>query len=209
MQAHATPLLPPIEEDTFLWEEDTPDVRQMPVRLKQAETYALRLCFDVGLQSAFALEDPNERFLKVFGHISLDEHPPMRPAGRQLGSAELSNYLYEVSVEDGNLGFEVNPPNVPALSRIVLVEGRPELVMAKVLLACERARQFQVQELPPLRLLEPAQAMAGNRFFRLTYNEARGLSHDVALLLAWMRLEDGADMLEIMSWPVEKGADPS
>jgi len=195
------------DEDAFLWADTVPaDAKQTPVgRLSEAEKLAVRLCFDVMLQSAFALEDPNERFWKSYGHLSKTEQPARGPTGREVSSDELANHLYELKTHGGVVGLEVNPPDAPALARVVLIAERVTVAMDKILLAFERAALFTVHELPPLKMTHPTEAeTGGNRFFRLVTDAGRKISHDVTCLLAWIDLEDGAKMLEITAWPVEK-----
>lgn len=190
----------PADEDGFLWDEP----EENRVTLSEAEKLAVRLSFDVALQSAIALEDPNERLFLRFGDLNLFEQPPKLPSAREVSSDELSNHRYEIEVEGGILGFEVNPPDVPALTRVALIGGRPEAVMSKLLLAFDRTNGFQAFELPPLRMVEPDNLDgAGNRFFRLQSAVDRNRHHDVACLLAWLTLENGSKLLEITAWPVE------
>lgn len=196
-----------MDEDAFLWDEAVPVNRRKvrPIPLSEAEKLAIRLAIDVTLQSAFALEDPNERYNQLFGHLHQVTNPPRAPEGREVASQDISNHLYEVTLEDGVVGFEVNPPDAPALARTVLIGGRVDLVLEKVFLAFERAILFEAHELSPLRMTHTEEAeTGGNRFFRLVSDPARNIAHDVACLLAWIRLESGAQMLEITAWPVEK-----
>ena len=206
----------PADEDAFLWDENVPSAPVGTAEptgiaagasgpLSDAEKRAVRLCVDVMLQSAFALEDPNERYNKLFGHLQKTPLPSKQPVGREISSDDFTNNLYEEKLPGGVVGFEVNPPDVPALSRTVLIGGRVPVVISKLLLVFGRSALFQAAELPALTMTDPADpARGGNRFFRLVSDPARKMAHDVACLMAWMKLEDGTDMVEISAWPIEK-----
>jgi len=179
----------PADEDAFLWEEDVsseppgdPAEASGPAAspseaLSEAEKRAVRLCVDVMLQSAFALEDPNERYNKLFGHLQKSHLPSKQPVGREVTSDDFANNLYEEPLPGGVVGLEVNPPDVPALSRTVLIGGRVPVVISKLLLVFGRSALFQAVELPALEMTDPADpAKAGNRFFRLVTDPARKMA---------------------------------
>lgn len=206
----------PADEDAFLWEESValtpssssdgePLGTDAPAPLSEAEKRTLKLCVDVMLQSAFALEDPNERYNKLFGHLQKAPLPSKQPVGREISSDDLANNLYEEKLAGGVVGLEVNPPDAPALSRTVLIGGRVPIMMSKLLLIFDRAALFSAVELSPFRMTDPTNPETdGNRFFRLVSDPSRKMAHDVACLIAWMQLEDGANMLEVSAWPIEK-----
>lgn len=196
----------PFEEDSFLWEKTAVEpLLAGETRLTNAEKTALRVFVDVVLQSCFALEDPCERFAKHVADGDLDQLLAKAPRERVIDSDDLPNHLFDIKVADGVVGFESNPPKSPALARVVLYDGRWSLIVAKVLLIFERSTFFKAYELSPLQMTDGIDpALTGNRYFRLVPDAGRKMAHDVACLIAWVKLEDGVDMLEMTAWPVEK-----
>lgn len=175
----------------------------MTTQLSDVERLAARMFHNVSVQSAFAKEDPNVRFVAEFQH----EEGAGMVGARQIEDVENKTYTTEVS--DGRLAFEANPKGSPALSRVLMWGGRREAVIEAIKAALSQSEHFKLEEMAPL----PANAGvevpedAGNRLMRLVISEKLNAQHDVAALFAWGASSDKAISLELMAWPIAKTAE--
>lgn len=176
----------------------------MTEQLSGVEKLAARMFYNVSVQSAFALEDPNIRFIAEFQH---------KDGIGQKGAAsidDVAHQVYQTEADGGRAALEVKPPNSPALSRVLMWGGDPEKVIAAVIAGCEAAETFSVEELPALSPAAGREAVPGlhNRLIRLSIDPGLNAAHDVAALFAWGASsdKDGAT-LELMAWPINRNAD--
>lgn len=171
--------------------------------LSHLERLAARLFYNVSVQSAFAREDPNVRFIAEF---------QQKDGVGTKGAATLDaveHKVYESEAEGGRAALEVNPPNSPALSRVFMWGGRAETVTEAVIEGCGRSEHFRIEELAPLTPADGAAPREGarNRFVRLVINDSLNAVHDVAVLFAWGAASDKDLTLEMMAWPIHKTAE--
>lgn len=176
----------------------------MSAQLSHVEQLTARMFYNVSVQSAFALEDPNVRFVVEFQQKD--------QAGLQGASkmADVKHQVYQTEVTDGRAAFEVRPENSPALSRVLMWGGDAKKVVDAVVDGCKQAENFSVNELgalPPAagREIPPG---ASNRFLHLVIDPKFNSAHDVAALFAWNTLSDTEQpTLELMAWPIMKNAE--
>lgn len=173
----------------------------MPAQtLSETEALAARMFFDVALQSAFALEDPNARFAIVF-----QEKSAMGPRVETL--AEAPARTYEAEAGGAYLAFQVRPPNSRALSR-VLVQGGVRMTLIRFLeKAMEDADYFTLNFMgsaEPLKDLSEHPTDIGNLIYRLAINPDLKTVHDVAVMFAWGLSSDKGSMMELSAWPIDK-----
>ena len=171
--------------------------------LSLIERTAARMFFNVSVQSAFALEDPNSRFGLEFNNEEA------REAGDAKSMDAVNHKIYEASIEDGIVAFEANPPNNPALSRVIVKGGRAVSIIDSVLNGFKTAEFFAPVEQKPLELNEdaPAGASLGNRMVRLVISDKVVADHDVAALFSWSTGSDKRIVLEMMAWPINKSTE--
>jgi hypothetical protein len=159
--------------------------------------------YNVSVQAAFAMEDPNVRFVAEF----------QEKAGLGIKGAakidDVESKTYEADVEGGKVALHTNPPNSPALSRVVMYGGRADAVIDALRRAFAQAENFRPVDMPPL---PPAEGItppegAGNQFMRLVINDDLQAQHDVAALFAWGASSDKSINLEIMAWPMMKAVE--
>ena len=168
--------------------------------LSVLERTAARMFFNVSVQSAFALEDPNDRFGLEF------KNDEAREAGQAKTMNAVSHKIYEAEIGAGSVAFETNPPNTPALSRVLVRGGRAVSIIDSVLNGFKSAEFFSPLEQQPLELAKdaPKNASLGNRMIRLILSDRVAADHDVAALFSWSVGSDKKINLEMMAWPISK-----
>lgn len=171
--------------------------------LSPIENTAARMFFNVSIQSAFALEDPNSRFGAEFANDQA------REAGNAKTMETVAHKIYEANMEGGSVAFETNPPNTPGLSRVLSKGGRAVAIIDAVLTGMKSAEFFSPVEQKPLELAEdaPVDASLGNRMVRLVISDRVEANHDVAALFSWSAGSDKIMVLEMMAWPIDKSAE--
>lgn len=171
--------------------------------LSEVEAVAARMFFDVSLQAAFGLEDPNARFAEVFAHKEA-----MGPHVATL--AEVPARTYESLVDNTHLVFQVRPENSIVLSR-VLVQGGPRASLIRFLeQAMKDADYFTLEPMgsaEPLKDLSEHSTDIGNFTYRLVIDADLKRSHDVAVMFAWGLSSDKGTVMELSAWPIDKVSD--
>jgi len=171
--------------------------------LSDVEALAARMFYDVAMQAAFALEDPNSRFAHVFAHKDA-----MGPRVATL--ADVPSRSYDTEVDGTFVLFQVRPTNSQALSR-VLVQGGVRMTLIKFLEeAMAEAEYFELKYLgsaEPLKNLTNHPTDIGNFIYRLTINADINAVHDVAVMFAWGLSSDKGTMMELSAWPIDKDAE--
>lgn len=167
------------------------------------ERTAARMFFNVSVQSAFALEDPNKRFGIEFKNAEATE------AGNARTIASVAHKIYEATIDDGTVAFETNPPNTPGLSRVLVRGGGAVTIIDTVLRGFKAAEFFSPIEQKPLEFSDEAsvEAHMGNRIVRLVISDEVAAEHDVAALFSWSSGSDKKIALEMMAWPINKNAE--
>lgn len=175
----------------------------MSDQLTELEKLAAQMFFNVSVQSAFAREDPNVRFI-----VEFKRKDEIGYKGA-LQIADVENRTYKIDVGEGRAVFEANPPESIALSRVLLWGGRAPAVIDAVLAGCRKSAYFKLEELPPRAVAEGVEAPegAGNRFIRLVTNDDLEATHDVACMFAWGFSSDKGFTLELTAWPITKNAE--
>ncbi|MEL7129030.1 MAG: hypothetical protein AAGK23_05745 [Pseudomonadota bacterium] len=172
--------------------------------LTEAERVAARMFFDVTMQSAFALEDPNSRFAVVF-----ENKEAMGPKVATL--ADVPRRTYDAVVDGTELLFDVRPEDSVALSRVLIQSDyRREKLMEFLVEAMDKADYFQLHDLgQAIRNMDPEDLPpnVGNRTFRLEINADLNTKHDVAVMFVWGLPSDRGTMMEFSAWPIDKVVD--
>ncbi len=173
--------------------------------LTPIETAAAHFFYGVSVQSAFALEDPNDRFAKTFNN------PDAAKAGGATSPAEIQNRVYKANVTGGEVLLETGPKNVPAMSQVLMRGGRRDALIDALMAEFDQAEHFsEVRVLDPLPMTpEQEAAGAGNKNLVLVIHPDRGADHDVAVLCAWGPGAGGGTTLELSAWPIDKETDPA
>lgn len=198
-----------LDEDAFLWDEETPSEQVGQLGLSEAEQVALHLFEFVSLPSALNLEDPNERFVQYLGNEEKLAALQQSRMGRIVSSDDLANHMYELTPDGGRVGFETNPKNIPALARLAVEHGRRHFLLPGLLKILRSLENVSVKPLQPLEMTEPLDpSQMGNYYFRLVTDPAAVYMHDVACLLTWMEPEHISNLVELLAWPIEK-AEPA
>lgn len=171
--------------------------------LTPIERTGARMFFNVSVQSAFALEDPNMRFGMEFNNADA------REVGQAKTMAEVVHKVYRADIDGGSVTFEANPPNTPALSRVVVQGGGAVAIIDAVLGGFKTAEFFTPLEQKPLERSDnaPVKENLGNRMVRLVISDNVTAEHDVAALFSWSSGSDKKMVLEMMAWPINKNAD--
>ena len=172
-------------------------------RLSEAEAVAARMFFDVSMQAAFGLEDPNSRFAEVFKHKDA-----MGPRVATL--ADVPSRAYDAVVDGVDLIFQVKPANSPALSRVLIKGGIRIPLMRMLEKAMYDADYFDLEKLgtaDALTDLSDHPTEIGNYMYRLKIKEELGRAHDVAVMFAWGLSSDKGTMMEFSAWPIDKSSD--
>jgi len=171
--------------------------------LSELERLVARMFYNVLVQSCFALEDPNHRFVIEFQY----KDGLGTPEAKTLDAVE--NKVYETSVGEGQAVFIANPKDLPALGRIMMRKGNASAVMDALDAAFVGAEHFTPREEAPFPLAADADPVegAGNRHIRLVINPELKATHDVAVLFAWGAASDKDITLDLMAWPVNKIAE--
>jgi len=172
-------------------------------KISKAEAVAARMFFDVAMQAAFGLEDPNSRFAEVFEHKDA-----MGPRVATL--AEVPAKIYESIVDGVQLVFQVRPDNSPALSRVLVQGGLRNPLIRFLEQAMEDADYFTLQSLgsaEPLKDLSDHPTDIGNFMYRLVIDADLKQPHDVAVMFAWGLSSAKGTMMELSAWPIDKAAD--
>lgn len=171
--------------------------------LSLIEGTAARMFFNVSVQSAFALEDPNSRFGIEF------QNAEARAAGNAKTMDSVAHKLYEASIGGGNVAFETNPPNTPGLSRVIVKGGGAVAIIDAVLNGLKSAEFLTPVEQKPLEPAAdaPKDPTFGNRMVRLVISNQVAADHDVAALFSWGAGSDKVMVLEMMAWPINKSAE--
>ena len=171
--------------------------------LSPLENTAARMFFNVSVQSAFALEDPNSRFGIEF------QNAEARAAGNAKTMDRVVNKIYRAEMQGGQIAFEANPPNTPALSRVIAKGGGAVAIIDAVLNGMKSADYMTPVEQKPLELRAdvPEDPSLGNRMVRLVISDEVAADHDVAALFSWGADSDKVMILEMMAWPINKSAE--
>lgn len=170
--------------------------------LSEAEAVAARMFFDVSMQAAFGLEDPNSRFAQVFAHKEA-----MGPRVATLAEVPARNY--ESTVDDTYLAFQVRPDNSPVLSRVLVQGGLRKSLIRFLENAMNDADYFTLQPLGSAEALEDLTEHPtdiGNFMYRLVIDEDLKRSHDVAVMFAWGLSSEKGTMMELSAWPIDKAS---
>ena len=168
--------------------------------LSDVEALAARMFFDVAMQAAFGLEDPNSRFAQVFEHKDA-----MGPRVATL--AEVPSRNYDTTVDGTHIVFQVKPANSPALSRVLLQGGVRKPLIRFLEQAMEDADYFTLESLgsaEPLKDLSDHPTDIGNFMYRLAIDPDLKQPHDVAIMFAWGLSSDKGTMMELSAWPIDK-----
>jgi len=172
-------------------------------KLSEAEVVAARMFFDVSMQAAFGLEDPNSRFAQVFAHKDA-----MGPRVATL--AEVPARTYESTVDNTHLVFQVRPDNSPVLSRVLMQGGLRKSLIRFLENAMHEADYFTLQSLGSAEALEDLtehHTDIGNFTYRLVIDEDLKKTHDVAVMFAWGLKSERGTMMELSAWPIDKASD--
>jgi len=173
-----------------------------PSHLTAVEQTAVEIFFNVSIQSAFGLEDPNVRFAVV------RQHKDMIGYEGTTNLPEVENRSFQTDTVDGSVIFESNPPNIPALSRVICKGGRRKEMIDTVFKGLMEADHITYQDLGALPA-RPGQTVpegAGNRAVRLLTDESLKLAHDVLIVFSWGMAADPSVTLEFLAWPIDKAA---
>jgi len=171
--------------------------------LSQLERIAARIFFEVSIQSAFVLEDPNTRFGIAF------KNADARAAGGAKSLEAVAHKIYESDIGSGAMALETNPPGLPALSRVVTKGCSAVKIIDAVLYGLKSAEHLSPVEQRPLELAEgvAVEPNSGNRMVRLVISDNVVADHDVAALFSWHPGSDKGTVLEMAAWPIHKTAD--
>ena len=172
-------------------------------KLSEVEAVAARMFFDVSLQAAFGLEDPNSRFAEVFAHKDA-----MGPRVATL--AEVPARTYESLVDNTHLVFQVRPENSPVLSRVLVQGGVRKSLIGFLEQAMEDADYFTLESVgsaEPLKDLSEHPTNIGNFAYRLVIDADLKQPHDVAVMFAWGLSSDKGTVMELSAWPIDKVSD--
>lgn len=172
----------------------------MPVELTEPERLAARMFTNVSVQSAFSLEDPNVRFIAEFNH--------KEGVGTQGATKieDVPNKTYHTDVNGVTVMLETNPPNNPALSRVLVDKGRAPVVMEALQEAFDGVEYFAYggeSVLPPSKEIGPVPGMT-NRLIRLVIGDNYNAEHDIAVLMTWIEDDETAQQVELAAWPIKK-----
>lgn len=175
----------------------------MATDLQGIERLAARMFFNVSVQTALALEEPNQRFGIEFQVEEATKLPQVKSL------ADVVSKSYVTETKDGKLTFITNPKDLPALSRVVMQGGDAMAVMDALDAAFTEADAFTAHEETPFKQADgkPLADGAGSRRLTLRINEERDAKHDVTLLFAWGGASDKDVTLDLMAWPIDKIAD--
>lgn len=175
----------------------------MAIDLQGIERLAAQMFFNVSVQSALALEDPNQRFGIEFKHEDALKQP-------QVTSFEdVASKSYATELEEGKLTFITNPKGLPALSRVVMQGGDAQSVIDALDGALAQGEKYTAREETPFPQAE-GNVMpegGGSRRITLLLDDALKPKHDVTLLFAWGGASDKDITLDLMAWPVDKIAE--
>ncbi|MEM9670257.1 MAG: hypothetical protein AAF950_15145 [Pseudomonadota bacterium] len=170
--------------------------------LTAVEQTAVEIFFNVSIQSAFGLEDPNVRFA-----VARQQKDMIGYKGTQILS-DVENRSYVADVKDGEVIFEANPPTIPALSRVVCKGGRRKEMIDTVFKGFIAADYITYQDLGalPAQVGRPLPEGAGNRAVRLFTNPDLKLQHDVLVVFSWGTSSEPDVTMEFLAWPIDKAA---
>jgi len=171
--------------------------------LSELEHLAARMFFNVSMQTALALEDPNQRF----GHEFQFEEALKQPQVKSFDDVVSKSYVTEL--EGGKLTFITNPAGLPALSRVVMQGGDAMAVMKVLDEGLAQGEKYTAREETPFPQADghPMPEGAGSRGITLLLADELEPKHDVTLLFAWGGASDKDITLDLMAWPVDKIAD--
>lgn len=170
--------------------------------LTQAEQLAAQIFTSVSLQCAFTLEDPNGRFEDVFQ--SLGGETVQRP--RPTSVADIANKTYKADVGSVPVVLETNPPGIPALSRVLVSDGRGDVLTDAIRASFadhDYFRQGGEGSLPLADGVTPETGMR-NRLYHLITDDKYKLEHDIAMLVSWFENDDARKQVELAAWPIKK-----
>ncbi len=175
------------------------------IQLSQAETIAARMFFNVSVQSAFALEDPNARFAAEF---QMKDMIGYKGASRP---QDVERQMYEVPVADGKVALETNPKDSPALSRVLVQGARRDVLVDTILGGFDRTGYFEAVDQGPVGIRTGRgtghEALPGSQVWELVIDPKFGSGHNViAMLVAREAGQAGGEVLELMAWPIAKTA---
>lgn len=168
--------------------------------LLEIERVAACMFFDVAMQSAFALEDPNARFAIAFQHADA-----LGPNVTKLG--DVASRSYTIEVDGITSTFDVRPPNSRALSRVLLQGDVRHGLMEFLIDGMDKAAYFDLKDLGLTALPEEITeqgADSGIRTFRLVVHDGLDKTHDVIAMFAWGLASDKGAKMELSAWPIDK-----
>lgn len=171
--------------------------------LSAAEKAAAQLFFNVCIQSAFLMEDPNMRYKDVFNRTDMD-HIPEAKTGQ-----DIVRGVYQGKFPDGDVAFEANPENTPAWSRVLMTGGRPEATKDLIMGGVTGNEVFTKIERFPLILPGGAQLPPGNSAerFVVTIDPKLNTPHNVILEFRVNTVGVENPVLDCLAWPeLKEGA---
>lgn len=170
--------------------------------LTAVEQLAARMFFNVSVQAAFALEDPNVRFAVEF------QRKDMAGYKGAVAMADVLNEVYETKVGGGAVALETKPKTSPALSRVLVKGARRKIVMDALIKGFEDAEYFTHTERGEALAREGSDLPegSGNRAIELVIDKKFKTRHNVAILFAWEPDDSGdGEVIELSAWPLAKG----
>lgn len=175
----------------------------MATDLQDMERLAARMFFNVSVQTALALEDPNQRFGLEF------QFEDALKTKQVTSFDDVVSKSYVTELEEGKLTFITNPEGLPALSRVVMQGGDALAVIKALDEALAQGEKYTAREETPFPQSDgkPLPEGAGSRHITLLLDEELKPKHDVTLLFAWGGASDKNITLDLMAWPVDKIAD--
>ena len=175
----------------------------MATELQGMERLAARMFFNVSVQTALALEDPNERFGVEFQFKEALEMPRVK------SFEDIVTKSYVTEMEEGKLTFISNPKGLPALSRVVMQGGDAMAVISALDSALAQGEKYTAHEETPFPRADdsPMPEGAGSRRITLLLDDELKPKHDVTLLFAWGGASEKSITLDLMAWPVDKIAE--
>ncbi|MEO1027759.1 MAG: hypothetical protein AAFX02_01760 [Pseudomonadota bacterium] len=168
--------------------------------LTKAEMMAVHMFTRVSLQCSFALEDPNIRFIEEF---KMQEGVGTKSAP---DAQSVPNKTYKAELEGIPVTLETNPPNMPALSRVLLDKGRAAPVLQAVRDAYKDLDYFEEGgegTLPPALGIAPDPGMKNKLIYLITTGKYE-LEHDIAMLMSWVEGDEQRQQVELAAWPIKK-----
>ena len=171
--------------------------------LTELEQLVARLFYNVGIQAALCLEDPNQRFAVEFK----SERAQRITKATQF--KEIVSVTYSSELDDGAAILVTNPKGSPALARVIMQgDGDSDAVMAALVDAFTKENDFTMTEGDPFPVTEGhvLPEGAGNRFMKLITGPEMNCNHDVAVLFSWGEASGKRITLDLLTWPTDKSS---